>query len=158
MAKFIPTGPIGLPSDRDFVSTAVTIRNSITAWQMRRLIEAKHFVYTMPDMQEVRCVFTGKPIGEKSPFAFVRRRHGDRRFVLCLASCRVDSSQYEAVIFEYHKAFNLFKIAIQNMATIDRSLFSLYKHSVDPPAFPEKSKQRRAATQRRTKRTRFAIA
>jgi hypothetical protein len=161
MPQFIPTGQIGLPSDRDFVSTAVTIRHSITAWQIRRLIEAKCFVYPMPDMGKVLCVFTGEPIGDKVPFAFVRCRHGDKRIVLCLGSCRV-GSRYEAITFEYHKAFNLFKIAIQNMATIDRSLFSLgeprEEHSFTPPTFPKKPKQRRAATQRRTKRTRLAIA
>ena len=158
MPRFIPTGPIGLSSDRDFVSTAIVIRYTITAWQIRRLIEAKCFVYAMPDMDAVRCVFTNQPIGENVPFAFVRRRHGDKRFVLCLGSCVVDASCYEIVRFEHAKAFNPFKIAIKNMATIDRSLFVLGEQPDAPFAFPKKQKQRRAATQRRTKRARLVIA
>ena len=158
MPRFIPTGPIGLASDRDFVSTGIVIRHTITAGQMRRLIEAKCLVYTMPDMNTVRCVFTNQPIGENLPFAFVRRRHGNKRFALCLGSCVVDNSRYEIVRFEHAKAFNPFKIAIQNMATIDRSLFLLGEEPDTPSAFPKKQKQRHVATQRRAKRVRFASA
>ncbi len=156
MPQFIPTGPIGLPSDRDFVSTGVVIRQSITARQIRRLIEAKCFVYTMPDMDTVQCIFTGQPIGEDNSFAFVRRLQGDKRFVLCLASCAVNSNRYEAVRFEYAKAFNLFKIAIQNMATIDRSLFSLAEPPVVHKTFSRR-KGKHEETSRRSPRRLVAM-
>lgn len=59
-------------------------QRTITAAQIRLLIEKKFFVYAMPDMQEVRCVFTDGQIGEL-PFVFVRRRNGEnKRIVLCL--------------------------------------------------------------------------
>lgn len=157
------TGEIGLIS-RPPANTGVVINKAVTMSMVRGWMERQQIVYAVPDMDKVLCVFTRKPIGEKNAFAFIRRLQGDTRIVLCLASCKLDSSQYE-VVSTQNNMFTVFKLAIQNiqnmqsvqnMKEVTDSLFSAplpETEAVRPP----KRKQRRPATNRRSSR-KFVLA
>lgn len=155
MKQFVPTGEIDLvvapPS-----SGSIAISRNTTARQIRGWINAKCMIYVnFPDMDAVRCVFTGLPIGEEQPFSFVRCRRGDTRIVLCLASCKLDS-RYEVVTTENAKAVTVFRTAIANMARMDRSIFSLEPPTDVRAARSKRKKHRREATNRRSSRQ-FAL-
>ena len=158
---FMPTSPdigLGLAANP---CGGIAISNNTTVLRIRAWINQKQLFVQVPNMRNIRCVFTGEPIGEENKFSFIRCKGSNNkartRVVMCLASCPVDPERYEVLRIE-NGGIALFKIAVANMMNtdvpIDRSLYVL--KSASHEAFVSEERPRRARERRSALVAQFA--
>jgi hypothetical protein len=136
---FTPTpSNISIALEKNPTASAVIASNT-TVERIRAWADQNSFVLKTYVMEEVKCVFTDEPIGEKNAFAFIRRKGGDnteRRIVMCRASCDVDKDRYEVLPIK-NGGFRMFKIALYNMTNADKPVdLDLYRSKSIPDARP----------------------